>query len=91
MNSRTTNQRESRHSKLWRRIGGAAGAICLFAGLPANSNAQSTAVGTDFSFLLDFGANKPVAQPDTLFYVSPNPNTIRTRSYLAKIRRLPPR
>jgi hypothetical protein len=50
-----------------------------------------TAFGTDFSFLLDFGANKPVAQPDTLFYVSPNPNIIKARSYLARIRQLPPR
>ena len=27
-----------------------------------------TAFGTDFSFLLDFGANKPVVEPDTAMY-----------------------
>jgi hypothetical protein len=27
-----------------------------------------TAFGTDFSFLLDFGADKPVVNPDTIFY-----------------------
>jgi hypothetical protein len=27
-----------------------------------------TAFGTDFNFLLDFGAGKPVNNPDTIFY-----------------------
>ena len=30
-----------------------------------------TASGTDFSFLLDYGAGKPVDNPDTIFYVPP--------------------
>lgn len=31
----------------------------------------ATGFGTDSSFLLDFGAGKPVAEPDTIFYVRP--------------------
>ena len=34
----------------------------------------ATAFGTDSSFLLDFGAGKPVAEPDTLYYVPPAAN-----------------
>lgn len=48
-----------------------------------------TFFGTDSSFLLDFGVNKPVSEPDTLFYVpEPAPATASTevralRSYLS--------
>ena len=31
----------------------------------------ATAFGTDSSFLLDFNAGKPVAEPDTIFYIKP--------------------
>lgn len=33
----------------------------------------ATAFGTDTSFLLDFGAGKPVKEPDTILYVVPGP------------------
>jgi hypothetical protein len=48
-----------------------------------------TSFGTDFSFLLDLGHGKPVAQPDTIYYVKPLPKSSKPRSYLAKIKKLP--
>jgi hypothetical protein len=51
------------------------GANVLYQRVPRNMGGckgchgvAQTAFGTDFSFLLDFGADKPVSNPDTLFY-----------------------
>jgi hypothetical protein len=53
--------------------------------------AQS-AFGTDFSFLLDFGNNKPSIQPATIHYAPPVANTakIKLKHYLDLVKTLQP-
>lgn len=49
-----------------------------------------TSFGTDFSFLLDVGFGKPVAQPDTIYYIKPPLKTAKARFYLSKLKKLKP-
>jgi hypothetical protein len=45
-----------------------------------------TAFGTDFSFLLDFGNNKPSIRPATIHYVAPPPATSATSAAAVKLK-----
>jgi hypothetical protein len=51
-----------------------------------------TAFGTDFSFLLDFGNNKPSIVPATIHYVAPQPNKprVKLKHYLDLVKTLQP-
>ncbi|MFQ3244591.1 MAG: hypothetical protein ACI9SP_001222 [Arenicella sp.] len=49
------------------------GATSSMGGCKGCHGVAQTSFGTDFSFLLDFGVNKPVVQPDTIIYHAEEP------------------
>ena len=58
---------------LWFPNPGRVGQTANVGGCKGCHGVAQTSFGTDFSFLLDFGANKPVVNPDTIIYRPSSP------------------